>query len=62
MEKDIPLKISPRSLLLLDSTYITTCPPDWGAFIFLKLDVILFLKATPIIQLSNEENAIVLAE
>ena len=45
-ELAIQLYYPPRSLLVLASIYIITCPPHGGDFIVLKLEVFLLLRNT----------------
>ena len=54
--------VAPRSLFLLASTYITTCPPDGGVFIVVKMEVFLLLRNSLKTQLSWEEGVFVLAK
>ena len=49
-------------LLCFPTSYITTCLPDGGDFLVLKLEVLLLLRSTLIAQLSNAKGAFVLVQ
>ena len=62
--EDITVQLQMQSQIHLYkylSSYITTCLPDGGDFIVLKLEVLLLWRNTLVTRLSSEESAFVLA-